>query len=448
MGKLVSLFIFIVFSFQAIIIAQEIENKSVSVTVYNKNLGVVRDIRKVNLKKGEQKLKITDVAAKIDPTSVHINFDGSMIEQNYQYDLVSMDKILEKYINNNIQLIDERGEIVEGKLLSSFSGQIVLEKMNGGLIMIPYIKNYNLSVGNLPEGLITRPTLFWTLETNNPGQQDIEISYMTKGMKWEAEYVAVLNEDDTQIDLNAWVNIENNSGMTFEKAKLKLIAGDINQIERYKDFLKRSDGLFGDSESRFTGKEFFEYHLYTLKQPTTLADKENKQVALFEVDDIKVEKIYSYYNRESQVPTAKVKVRFKNKKENNLGIPMPKGRVRMYKSDGESLQFLGDDWIYHTPRNEDITVTVGNAFDIPVNHVTIDKKRISDDVTEVYYELTLTNRKEINIIVEVKFALGDNWEIYNSNFEWEKIDSRHARCEVPVKSNDKTVVNYMVMYSR
>ncbi|MCB0751854.1 MAG: hypothetical protein KDC52_10300, partial [Ignavibacteriae bacterium] len=211
--------------------AQEAVQKELAVTVYNSNLGVIKDIRNINLNSGASEVAITDVAKLIDPTSVHIKFNGEVLEQNYQYDLVSLDKILQKYVDKNVQLINENNELVEGKLLSALGGQIVLETKEGGLTMLPSTAKYRFNVGSLPEGLITKPTLVWQLNSNKSGNQDVEVSYQTQGMNWHTEYVAVLNKDDTKLDLNAWVSIENNSGSTYKNAKLKLVAGDVNRVQ-------------------------------------------------------------------------------------------------------------------------------------------------------------------------------------------------------------------------
>ncbi len=432
-----------------ILVAQDFKQKSLAVTIYNTNLGVVKDLRAANLEKGTKTLKLTDVASQIDPTSVHINFDGVVLEQNYQYDLVSMDKILGKYIDKDIQLINESGELLEGKLLSSFSGQIVLEKKTGGLMMLPATKDYRISVGELPEGLITKPTLVWTLNANKSGSQDIEVSYMTRGMNWKAEYVAVLNEDDTKLDLNSWVSIDNNSGKTYKEAQIKLVAGDVNITSGPERRGKVTvDNIYGTESTadQFVEKEFFEYHIYTLQRPATIANNENKQISLFEAENINAEKIYSVEARGNGKQKVKVKINFKNSKEENLGIPIPKGRVRVYKSDGESLQFIGEDKVDHTPRNEEIKLTIGNAFDVLADVKLVERNKITNKISEQKFEITLTNRKKSDIVVNVKQWLGYDWEIINPSHSWERKESQSADFEVPVKADDKTVISFTVRY--
>ncbi len=428
-----------------------------AVTVYNSDLGVVKDLRTIDIKSGTSQIAITDVAQFIDPTSVHIDLDGEVIEQNYQYDLVSLDKILQKYIDKDVQLIGENSELIEGKLLSSFGGQIVLQKKEGGLLMLPNVSKYRFSVGTLPEGLITKPTLIWTVTAPKSGKQDVEISYQTSGMNWHAEYVAVLNSDDTKLDLNSWVSIENKSGTTYKDAVLKLVAGDINLVKNQQrlnyqpqEMMVKSQGI---SQPQFQEKEFFEYHIYNLQRPTTLANNETKQISLFETSGVKAVKKYfyngqnNYYSNASQTGKVDVVVEFENKEENNMGMPMPKGKVRMYKSDGKTLEFVGEDLIDHTPRNEKVRLKIGQAFDVVVEDVQTENKKITDRVSEQAYEVKFKNRKKEDITVEVERPLGLNWEILSSSLAYEKKDAQNVIFKVPVPQDGETVLKFRVRYS-
>ncbi len=271
--------------------------KQVSVTVYNSNLGVVKDVREMNMNSGISTIKLTDVAERIDPTSVKIKLDGEVLEQNYQYDLVSLDKILRKYIDRDIQLIGENDEVLDGRLLSSYGSQVVLEKRNGGLVMLPNVGKYRFSVESLPEGLITRPTLIWTVNSNRSGSQEVEVTYQTSGMSWHAEYVALLNEDDTALDLNSWVSIDNNSGTTYKNARLKVVAGDVNRVQQGRGMWEDNvqyEMAMAKAPDAFQEKAFFEYHIYDLQRPTTIANNETKQISLFEAENVRSEKKYYY----------------------------------------------------------------------------------------------------------------------------------------------------------
>jgi len=453
--KVSSIIILFLTLFTASIFSQENNHKSLFVTVYNDNLGVVRDIRNINIKKGISTIELSDVAQQIDPTSVHIKLNGEVLEQNYQYDLVSLDKILQKYVDKDIQLIDDKGEIAQGKLLSSSGGQIVLQKKDGGLLMIPNVSKYRFSVGELPEGLITKPTLIWLVKSPSSGNQNVEVSYQTGGMKWHAEYVAVLNKDDSKLDLNSWVSIDNNSGTSFKNAHLKLVAGDVNRVQNRNVYPKTDAMYFAANKSvqQFQEKAFFEYHIYNLQRPTTLANNETKQISLFEASGVKATKKYFYqsggyynYNNSSGKGKVAVVMEFENKKDNNLGMPMPAGKVRVYKSDGESLEFVGEDMIDHTPKDEKVRLKIGDAFDITANEVQTDNKRISDKVNEQAYEITFKNHKKENVVIEVQRYLGLNWDVLSSSINYKKKDSQNIIFKVPVPKDGKTVLKFRVRY--
>ncbi len=448
--------VFLVAFTSVLLYAQEPNQKSVTITVYNQNLGVVKDVRALDISSGISTIKLTDVAQYIDPTSVHIDIDGEVLEQNYQYDLVSMDKILGKYIDKNIQLVGEKGEFIEGKLLSASGFQIVLQKKDGGLLMLPNAGKYQISVGSLPDGLITRPTLIWMVNSNSSGEQDVEVSYQTSGMDWHAEYVVVLNEDDTKLDLNSWVSVKNQSGATYKNAKLKLVAGDVNIIKNKNRYQPEYDMVYAAKAKRsveqFQEKSFFEYHIYDLQRKTTLANNETKQISLFEATGVKAKKKYyygnysSYYSGSTQKGKVSVIVEFENSKENNLAKPMPKGKVRVYKSDGDALEFIGEDMIDHTPKNETVKLKIGEAFDIVVNDVQTENRKISGSVYEQAYEVTITNRKEEDIVVDVERMMGLNWEILSSSIKYKKKDSQTILFKVPVKADSKTILKYKVRY--
>lgn len=447
----IKLTLLLLFSVSVLVFGQALNQKEIAVTVYNNNLGVVKDVRTVDIKSGLSKLSITDVAQLIDPTSVHIELNGEVIEQNYQYDLVNFYKILQKYIDKEINLISENNELIEGTLLSAMSGNIVLQKKDGGLLMIPSIDKYRFSVGSLPEGLITRPTLVWQVNSKKSGKQDIKISYQTRGMNWHAEYVAVLNEDDTKLDLNSWVSVDNNSGTTYKNAKLKLVAGDVNRVrdnnQIYKGRQFEAATMVADAE-QFEEKQFFEYHIYNLQRPTTLAQNETKQISLFEAQNVDARKKYFYrangYNTNGKV---NVIMEFSNKEEENLGVPMPKGKVRVYKSDGESIEFIGEDLIDHTPKNETIKLKIGDAFDVLAEERQVEHKKITNRVYEQIFEVTITNRKDEKVNVEVERYLGLNWEILSSSLDYTKKNAQAVTFQVPVNKDSKTVLTYKVRYS-
>ncbi|ACF12891.1 conserved hypothetical protein [Chloroherpeton thalassium ATCC 35110] len=426
--------------------AQDLERKSLAVTVYNANFGIVKDVREAQMKSGISEIRLTDVAAQIDPTSVLVKSQGSIIEQNFRYDLASLSKILERYIEKEIRLIGEDKELLEGTLLSVQGNSVVLRKKDGGLLLIPSIDDYRLSVEALPDGLITKPTLVWLVNSKKSGKENLEVSYKTYGIRWHAEYVALLNPNDEQMELKAWVSVENNSGASYPNAKLKLVAGDVNQVSTQPVLAKAERATFGAAvadEAQFQENSFFEYHIYTLERPATLMENEVKQISLFEADGVRVKKKYLYRGGNSKVSVA---IEFQNDKSSGLGQPMPKGTVRVMKSDGQSLEFIGEDELDHTPLKEKVNLKIGDAFDVVAEEVRENYKRISQSVNEQTYKVTLKNRKKENISVEVERYLGLNWEILDSSLKYEKKDASRVVFDVPVKSDSETVLKFTVRY--
>jgi hypothetical protein len=430
------------------------ERKDISVTVYNSNLGVVKDVRSFDLPKGRSDLKINDVAQLIDATSVKIKFDGEVIEQNYQYDLVSLDKILDRYIDKDIQLISDKGDLIEGTLLSVYGSQVVLKKKDGGLLMLPSIAPYRISVGALPEGLITKPTLQCLFDTKKAGNQNVELTYQTGGMNWHAEYVATLDKDDKTMDLNAWVSIQNNSGVTYPDAKLKLIAGDVNRVQNaVRALYNRASGVMMEAKAapQFQENALFEYHSYALQRQTTIANNETKQISLFEKENIKVIKKYTFdisqYVSDGENDKVAVTIEFENKENNNLGVPMPKGKVRIYKPDGKTLEFIGEDQIDHTPKDEKVTLKIGDAFDVVAKEITTDNIQITNKVREITYKTTIKNRKTEDVTVEVKKYVGNNWDVKKKSMNYEKIDAETILFKVPVPAGSEKEVTYTIRYT-
>ncbi len=447
--KSISVFVFLSL-FAAVLNAQQFNQKEIAVTIYNQNLGVVKDLREITIPEGVSTIKIVDVAQMIDPTSVHIKLDGDVLEQNYQYDLVSLSKILNKYIDRNISMISKTGELTEGKLISASGGQILIKSNDGGLLMIPNYNEYRINVAALPEGLITKPTLVWMVNSNTSKKQDVEISYQTGGMNWHAEYVAVLNKDDSMMDLNSWVSIENNSGTTFKDAKIKLVAGDINRAQQPTPAPRYEKNLaYAAAEDQFEEQSFFEYHIYKLQRPATVANNETKQISLFEAEDVSVKKKYIFrcgnYNQNNG--KVNVVVEFTNNKKNNLGVPMPKGKVRVYKSDGDAIEFIGEDFIDHTPKNEKLRLTIGKAFDIVAKEKMTNHRKITDRSYEQSWEIELTNRKETDVVVDVVKYLGLNWEILKTSDEYTKENATTISYKIPVKKNGKTKLTLTARYN-
>ncbi|MCC6963619.1 MAG: DUF4139 domain-containing protein [candidate division Zixibacteria bacterium] len=424
----------------------------VAITVYNQNLALVKEGRTLDLQKGVNRLNMTDVAAFIDPTSVHFRLRSNdrvdLLEQNFQYDLVSADKVLQKYLGQTIDVVLKNGDVVSGTYLSSSSGYLVLQLNGGAVRLINQQEMLSVTAPKLPEGLIVVPTLQWLLSSDVAGKRDAEISYLTGNISWHAEYIALLDKDDKNLRLSGWVSLDNRSGKTYNDAKLKLVAGDINRVQQ-RPLAKGMDDrvMMAESAPGFEEKAFFEYHLYTLGRPTTIANNETKQVSLFDPASTPITKIYRYdaFQGGNDV---KVLVTFKNSEAGGLGMPLPAGKVRLTKLDSDgSEEFLGEDQIDHKPRNEDVELRVGNAFDIVAETAVVDSRRISDRVREETTEIKLRNRKTEAVTINVRYNLWGDWQILETNFEAIKKNAQLIEFNVPAKADTETVLRFRVRFN-
>ncbi|OQZ00617.1 MAG: hypothetical protein B6D35_06115 [Candidatus Brocadia sp. UTAMX2] len=429
------------------------QGKEVSVTIYQNNFGLVRDVREMELKAGVQEIRFTDVASQIDPTSVHFKSltapdQAAILEQNYEYDLVSAEKILQKYIDQVVHLYTKEGKIFEGKLLSA-GGNVVLEKRDGSIQSIAMANVQNVDFPKLPAGLITRPTLVWYLSNEKDGKHSMETSYVTEGIGWHAEYVALVNHTDTQLDLSAWVSVNNQSGADYEHAKLKLIAGDVHRITppspRYMDYEVQTMAKAAPAR-QFEEKAFFEYHLYTLQRAATIKNNQIKQLSLFPTATTPVKKIFEYDGSKNE-KKVNVKLEFENTEKNGLGIPVPAGKVRVYKSDEDQSQvFIGEDQIDHTPKDEKIRLYVGDAFDVVGERKQMGYKQLSDRAREETWEIKLRNHKKEDIEVLVTEHLWGDWEIRETSHPYNKKDASTIEMVIPVKKDAEAIVKYTVLY--
>jgi len=471
MKKLI-IFLISVFCFTAAGFANDI-----SLTIYNQNLGLVKDKREIKIAKGVQKIAFDDVAAQIDPTSVHFKSltapdKCSVLEQNFEYDLVSRDKLLQKYIGKEIELERRIGkdgdkkEVIKGTLLST-AGGITLQTDNKILVN----PSGEISLSKLPEGLILKPTLSWLLENEIPGRHNVEVDYLTNGINWAADYVIVSDKDDKNLDLTGWVTIDNKSGATYKDAKLKLIAGDINRAApgvNRADVMSETKAYRSKAAPQFEEKSFFEYHMYTLQRPATVKDNETKQIEFVSAANVPVKKLFIYngsaqqfygYNEYSRADrnygtqTNKkvyVMLEFKNSKANNLGIPLPKGKMRVYKEDSDkSLEFIGEDNIGHTPKDEQIRIYLGDAFDIVGERVQTDFKIDTDSKwIDETIKINLRNHKEepVEFKVVEKLYRWSNWKISQKSHEYEKKDSNTIEFNVKIPKDSEIVVGYKVHY--
>lgn len=444
------------------------DRRSVNITVYNSNVGVVRETRQVNLGTGQTALNFADVAAQIHPETVHLASLTqpsalSILEQNYQYDLLNPAKLLDKYVGRELTLVlstyennTTRYTPTKATLLANNGGAVW--RINGQIVINPS-NIAEMRFPELPENLVASPTLIWEVENTLTGPQTLEASYLTGGMNWRSDYVLVLNTDDTSGDLQGWVTLTNQSGVSYANARLQLVAGDLNRVNegRDMDMLRTADrARTPKDESQFTEQSFFEYHLYTMARPTDIREQETKQLSLLETKNFSLIKEYVVngqegYYRTEYTPGAPIKdkvavfIQFRNAQTNQLGLPLPAGVIRLYKKDAQGgQQFIGEDRIGHTPKDEDVRLKVGDAFDVISTRKQLDYKVISSSTYEYTYEIRLRNHKENPITVTVNEPFGGEWKIISSTYKPEKTASDAARFMVPVPKDGESVLTYKV----
>jgi len=437
-------------------------SEQVSITVYNQNFGLVREVRSTHLGKGQVELSYADVSAHIQPETVHIKSltaDNalSVLEQNYRYDLLTPDTLLKKYLGKTVKVYrynehtgseeEKQAEIlaVEGGVVLRIDGQVT----SGfpGRFAFPQV----------PENLVQKPTLVWLL-ASSAEEQRVEVTYLTGELDWHADYVLSVDADDKLGDLNGWVTLRNNTGTSYQNAELKLVAGDVQRVSPPPSPAPMASGMMVPMAApapQFKEQGLFEYHLYELQRPTNLLDKEQKQVSLLEATGIALEKKLIFFGAEQyfrgnygQVASNQkvgVYLDFQNKVANHLGMPLPKGTVRVYKADKSGQQqFIGEDAIDHTPRDERIRIKLGEAFDVVADRTETAWQAISTCVNESAWEIKLRNHKDTPESVLVYEPAGGDWEIVSSSLPATKKDASTFTFDVPLAPRSETKLTYRV----
>jgi hypothetical protein len=441
------------------------DQTDLSVTVYNSNLALVRDVRQIRLQGGVSPLRFEDVAASINPATVHFRSlsDPSkvnVVEQNYEYDLLDPQKLLQKYVGREVTLVQREQD--SGSTKWTETKALLLSDNNGpvwriGDEIVTGMTAETYRFPDMPDNLYSRPTLVWTLDNRGAAAQRVEASYLTGNMNWSADYVLTVARDEKTTDLDGWVTLTNNSGAAYENAKLQLVAGDVHRArEPIAMEALSSVGGGAKAQNQFAQEGFSEYHLYTLGRHTSIRDNESKQINLLTGTNIPVEKYLSvegqpYYYRNSQgignpIPQpVKVSYRFKNDEKSGLGMPLPAGTVRVYQADSSGgTQFAGEDNINHTPKDEMVRIYVGNAFDVVCERKQMDYKKIAQSVYEMEYQIALRNHKDGPVTVEVREPIGGDWEVQNSNYKWTKLDATTIGFEIPVEKDGAATLDYRV----
>lgn len=436
------------------------DQTDVAVTVYNNDRALVRDRRKIKLAPGELTLKFMDVAEKIQPETVSLvslNDAGNLhiLEQNYEYDLMSPEKLLEKYVGKDVTLVNKDTKLnfleQKAKLLSvnngpvyEVEGQIYLG--HPGQVVLP----------SLPQELIAKPTLIWLLD-NNGTDHEVEATYLTSGMSWKADYVLTMNKEETQMNIEGWVTLNNQSGAAYNKAQLKLVAGEVNIVQQAMDMAgggRMAKAMMAPAAAPMQEESFAEYHLYTLPRRTTIKENQSKQVSLLSGTNIGVRKVYefrgdlAYYS--SKIDPIKdqnvaVFLTFDNKEKNQLGMPLPAGVMRIYQRDKSDMyQFSGEDRIKHTAKDETVRLQMGKAFDVVADRIQSDFKVLGPTSHESAFKITVRNHKEVPITVDVVEPMPGMWNIIEKSADFVKKDAQTAVFSLPMKAGETVELTYRV----
>ena len=443
------------------------DQTELSLAVYNSNIALVRDVRQLQLPSGAFRLKFMDIAATVNPATVHFRSvtepeKVGVLEQNYEYDLLEPNKLLNKYVGKEVTLVRSymdnnttKHEEIKATLLANNNGPVW--KIGNDIVTGAFAESYRFP--EVPPNLYDRPTLLMSLENSGARKQTIETSYLAGNLSWNADYVLTVGREDKAADLDGWVTLINNSGTAFHNAKLQLVAGDLNRLparEQFRAMDAMAKAATAAPAAQFQQEAFSEYHLYSLTRRTSVENNETKQISLLEGSGVPVEKLFvvngqNFYYRNPQNPGSPLKdpvqvfYKFKNEEKAGLGIPLPAGNVRVYQKDSKGgLLFIGEDHIDHTPKDEFVTIKIGNAFDIVAERKQTDFKKVADKVYEMEYEITLRNHKDAPVTIQVNEPIGGDWEMLSSTFPAKKTAAFAAQFNVPVKANADALLKYRV----
>jgi hypothetical protein len=444
------------------------DQQSVAVTIYNENLALIKDTRRIALDAGINRLALREVSARMRPETASLRsltHPGtlSLLEQNFDFDLLTPAKLLEKYVGREVRVF----RVNRKTGVESFETATVLAA-NGGVVLrigdrIETGLPGRIVYDGVPPNLRDRPTLVTELQSSRAGQQTVELSYLSSGLAWKADYVAELNASDSSLDLNGWVTLTNTSGTSYPNARLQLVAGDVNRVRDEMRYTAKASRAMAEAPAprQMAEESLFEYHLYTLQRPTTIADNQTKQVALLGASAVPVKKELvlqgnDYYYRSSvggigQKMKVGVFVQFENREASHLGLPMPKGVVRVYKKDGAgNAQFIGEDSIDHTPRNDSVRLKLGEAFDVTADKKQSDFKRREPFAAWTYvyesaYEIVLKNAKKEAQTVVVREPVPGDWRMLEESARHAKVAAGTAEWKIDVPAEGSATLKYRVL---
>jgi hypothetical protein len=443
------------------------DQTELSITVYNSDLALVRDVRQLQLGRGIADLRFMDIAATVNPATVHFRSltepsRVSVLEQNYEYDLLEPDKLLRKYVGRDVTLVrtrqengSTRQEDVTARLLSYNSAPV----WKIGNEIVTGLGADHIRFPELPDSLYSRPTLIWKVANEGASRHRVEASYLASKLAWNADYVLTVARDDQAADLDGWVTLTNNSGTAFRNASLQLVAGDLNRVRRALGKAVMMDEMMTARPAAappMAEESFSDYHLYTLGRKTTINNSQTKQLSMLTGTGVPVQKRYVvdgqyHYYRNSRHPGSPLKddvqvfYQFRNEQAGGLGMPMPAGIVRVYQEDSKGgVQFVGEDRIDHTPKDETLNLKIGNAFDVVAERTQMDFEKIASNIYEMAFEVRLRNHKATAVTVEVNEPIGGTWRMVQQSHPHTKTDAWAAQFAVPVPADGEATLRYRV----
>ena len=454
--------------FSSEVVSQADSRSSLNLTIYNNNRALVQEKRSITLPAGNSNIRFEGVAQNIIPQSLIVVSSGSgrsaagfrVLEQNYEFDLISREKLLEKFVGKEVILIDEdhilggekrvKAKIVANNFAPVFEvgGQILLGF--DGKILLPEI----------PANLYARPTLNWLVQTPRAGEFTADVSYLTAGLSWNTDYVMLLADDDKSASITAWVTLTNQSGAAFENANLRLIAGDVNTVQQAQPMMHRNMrvmaagmAMMEDGAPMMEQRSFDEFHLYSVANPVSVGENQTKQIEMFSAQNVKTQRRYLVQGSGAHVPVARnstdrgnplpvqSQIIFETGKRNNLDLPFPRGVMRIYKKDGTNNIFVGEDNVNHTPINEEITLRSGNAFDITAFERMVSQRQINPQRMEFVKEITISNHKKEAVSVQFDENLWGNWTI-KSDIKHTQINANSSRFDLEIPAGKSVVLRF------
>ena len=441
------------FVFFALFLVAILFSNETQVTIYNNNFSLIRTKLELGLKAGLQDYYYENIPNTIDAKSVILDSQNNSLQifsQNYEFDLANTEQIMQKYIGEDVIIQTEEEYYLEGILQFTDSKTIgVLENSSKKLILINRSTIRNITLAKLPDNFYLKPTLRWKLYAPKKAKYKANISYLCDGLSWDVDYNCIWNPETKKLDINSWVTIKNYSGKKFENVKLKLMAGDVNKTISPQHAKSLARVAMYDSNvdmaleaiPEFNEKSFNDFHLYTLDQNVSIANKQIKQIQLFPSKIVKAEQSNKYNTFSNKIIS---QIKFKNDEASGLKLPLPKGRIKIYQEDkaDKSLQFIGEDRIKHTAVNQEVVVTIGNAFDLVGKTEQLEYKKIDRKLIQKKMRVTLENQTKETKEIEVIHNISGDWTILNNNINYRKINAHQIKFIVSIKAGGKQIINW------